>query len=393
MTVWIFWLVAGALGMAVAAVLMRGFWREAEGAGGSDMHIYRQQLRDVDRDLERGTLAAAEGERLRLEISRRLLDADRAAVAPRLGRGPVLGAALVAIALGAAVLGYLRLGAPGYADLPLAGRIEATEALRAARPSQAEAAAAFTPPRTTVDDEFAGLMERLREAVTANPEDLRGWQLLARNEGAMGNFDAASEAQARVVELGDGSAADRAALAEAMILSAGGYVSPEAERVLSDALARDAQQPLALYYSGLMMAQGGREDLAFRLWRNALRVAPDAGFAPTIRASMPELAARAGARWEEDAPVGPSQDQIAAMSQLDPAARQEAIGAMVQRLSDRLATRGGTAEEWARLISAYGVLGQTDRAATIWNEARQIFTNDGEQATVRAAAIEAGVAQ
>lgn len=393
MTVWIFWLVAGALGLAVAGVLMRGFWRDAERADGTDLHIYRQQLRDVDRDLDRGTLAKAEGERLRLEISRRLLDADRAAAVPNRGRGPVLGGVLVALAVGAAVLGYLRLGAPGYADLPLAGRIEATEALRASRPSQQEAQAAFTPQQVQVDDEFAALMQRLREAVAANPDDLRGWQLLARNEGALGNYAAAADAQARVVDLGEGGASDRAALAEAMILAAGGYVSPEAERVLSDALARDAQQPLALYYSGLTMAQGGREDLAFRLWRTALRVAPDAGFAPTIRAAMPDLAARAGARWEEDAPVGPSPEQIEAMSGLDPEARQAAIGAMVQRLSDRLATRGGTADEWARLISSYGVLGQTDRAATIWNEARQIFTNDGELAIVRAAAVQAGVAE
>lgn len=393
MTVWIFWLVAIALCAAVAGVMARALMRSRATAEPSpDLLIYREQLRELERDLERGTLDGTEGERLRIEISRRLLDADRAGARALAGRGPTLGIVLVLATLGAGFEIYQHLGAPGYGDLPLRMRIETTEAMRASRPSQAEAEAAAEQPRPEVDAEFLTLMERLREAVAGRPDDLQGWRLLARNEGAVGNFSAAAAAQARVVELGGGDADDRAALAEAMILSAGGYVSPEAEAVLTEALATNREQPLALYYSGLMMAQGGREDVAFRLWRAALRFAPaDAGYLPLIRASMPELAARAGVRWE-DGPA-PDQDEIAAMSELDPEARQAAIGAMVQGLNDRLASRGGTAEEWARLIAAYGVLGQQDRAAQIWSEARQIFTNDGELAVVRAAAQQAGVAE
>jgi cytochrome c-type biogenesis protein CcmH len=38
-----------------------------------------------------------------------------------------------------------------------------------------------------------------------------------------------------------------------------------------------------------------------------------------------------------------------------------------------LATQGGPAEDWARLIRAYSVLGEQEAAATIWNEAQEVF--------------------
>jgi cytochrome c-type biogenesis protein CcmH len=67
---------------------------------------------------------------------------------------------------------------------------------------------------------------------------------------------------------------------------------------------------------------------------------------------------------------------------------------MVARLSERLATQGGSAEEWARLIKAYGVLGETDRARAIWAEAQQLFGgNAADLEVVRAAATQAGVAE
>ncbi len=70
------------------------------------------------------------------------------------------------------------------------------------------------------------------------------------------------------------------------------------------------------------------------------------------------------------------------------------IRSMVDRLSDRLATDGGPPEDWARLISSLGVLGETERAATIWAEAQTVFAgHEAELATMRAAAGQAGVAE
>ncbi len=74
--------------------------------------------------------------------------------------------------------------------------------------------------------------------------------------------------------------------------------------------------------------------------------------------------------------------------------RQQMIRGMVERLADRLAEEGGPPEDWARLIAALGVLGETDRARSIWQEAQTRFAEaPAALAQLRGAAEGAGVAE
>jgi cytochrome c-type biogenesis protein CcmH len=83
-----------------------------------------------------------------------------------------------------------------------------------------------------------------------------------------------------------------------------------------------------------------------------------------------------------------------AAGEMDSDDRQEMIRGMVQRLSDRLASEGGTPQEWARLIGALGVLGDTEQARTIYAEAQNVFAgNDAAVAVVTKAATQAGIAE
>ena len=54
------------------------------------------------------------------------------------------------------------------------------------------------------------------------------------------------------------------------------------------------------------------------------------------------------------------------------------IEGMVEGLAARLADEGGPVEDWARLIRALGVLGQTERASAIRTEAREVFVGDAD---------------
>ncbi len=77
--------------------------------------------------------------------------------------------------------------------------------------------------------DFAELMEKLRAAVDpATATDLRGLELLARNEAALGNLAAAEAAQRRIIAVkGDAATAeDHAALAEVMIRAAAAMSRP-----------------------------------------------------------------------------------------------------------------------------------------------------------------------
>ena len=400
-----FWVVAAvmAVGIALALALpmLRGRNAGLPGSAGledgsaASLAVYRDQLREVDRDAARGLLAPDEAERVRVEVARRLLDADRAAEATGAGAAPrgsmLAGLAAMGVAAGAVGL-YLWLGVPGYGDLPLEARIAAIEAARADRPRQAEAEASMPAPALPeADPEFLKLIAKLRAAVEERPDDLQGQTLLARNEAALGNFGAARAAQEQVLALkGNGATAtDWADYAELAVLAAGGYVSPEAEAAIREALRRDPTLGPARYYAGLLHAQTSRPDLAFRYWAPLLdESAPGAPWVPVLRAELPAVAARAGVRYSLPE-TGPSSGAMAAMA---PEEREAAIRSMVDGLAERLGSSGGTAAEWARLIVALGVLGERERAAAIAAEARTAFAGAATAlAEIEAAAVRAGL--
>ena len=219
----------------------------------------------------------------------------------------------------------------------------------------------------------------------------------------MGNFAAAHRAQARVIELrgAEATAADYADLADLRILAAGGFVSPEAEAALLEALKRDPTNGTALYYSGLLYAQTGRPDLAFALWRPLLESSdPFAPWYMAIRAQIEDVADLAGVRYTAPpAPAteplrGPSAEDMAAAQDMAPEDRLAMIEGMVGNLSARLADDGGTAEEWARLITALGVLGRTDEARAIADEAMAAFAAEpAALPLIEAARARAGIAE
>ena len=294
-------------------------------------------------------------------------------------------------------------GRPGFGDLPRAQRIAAAEEARTNRPSQASAEAQ-TPkvePAGSVTPEFMALVDRLRSVVAERPDDAQGHRLLAENEARLGNFIAAYQAQARVIEIkGDAAVAkDYADLADMMFWAAGGYVSPEAEAALERAIVLNPRESTARYYYALMMAQTGRPDRAYAIWRQQLAEGPpEAPWIPLIQAQMPEVAALAGINYTPvevgNAGRGPDRAAMEAAADMSPSERREMIEGMVSGLAERLASEGGQPREWAQLINALGVLGRQEEAQQILTEAQDAFSDDPQALELIAnAADRAGIAQ
>ncbi len=116
-----------------------------------------------------------------------------------------------------------------------------------------------------------------------------------------------------------------------------------------------------------------------------------------LRDQIETVAARAGVNFTlpgaESAP-GPTAGDMAAAAEMTPEERQAMIEGMVGQLQERLATEGGSAEEWARLITSLAALGRPDEARAAYAEAQRQFEGmTVELQGLREAAVTAGVAE
>ncbi|NHB78341.1 c-type cytochrome biogenesis protein CcmI [Rhodobacter calidifons] len=405
MTGWIFWAVAVTLGALVASVLVAALRRVPAAAPqddlGADLSVYRDQFAEIERDLARGTIGPDEAARLRAEVGKRLLEVDRArarsaaaarpagATGPgRVASMPAVAAVIVAVILPGGIAAYAWLGAPGYPDMALSARLAALDAGLASRPAQAEELERIGRPRDAAADQ--ALVVELAGVTDADTLRAR-----FRTAFESGDFHAAVRVQERLVAL-RGSAADtsdHANLALALVAEAGGYVSPEAEAALRASLRADMTNELARYLVGEMFVQGGRFDQAFRFWRPlAENGNPSAPWTASIRERIGQVAELAGVRYAAPQAPGPTASDIAAAGGMSPEDGQAMIEGMVAQLSDRLATEGGTVEEWNRLIRSLAVLERLAEAQTIYDEAKAQFAGrPAELSFLRLAAVESGL--
>ena len=378
----IFWLVSAVMTLSVAAVIVTPLLRpKAVADDNPDIAIYRAQLAEIDRDLEREILAPDEAERARAEVARRLLAANKEARPAAAKSGPSRSTSVFIAGLIAAVgFGiYWMLGAPGYPDLPLQARLDASAEMRANRPDQAALeAAAPAPPPVSLPDDYVDAINQLRMIAPTRPDELEVWERLAFHEVELRNYANAADAQERVIAIKGDQAlvSDYQRLLDLLVVAAGGLVSPEAEVVIRDILDRDAVNVAARYYLGALYNQTDRPDLALRLWRGIIETGDPANFhIASARAQVGDAAFRAGVEYAVPEARGPSFEQMDAARDMSEEDRSAMIGGMVAGLAERLSTEGGPVEDWARLIRAYGVLGNQEAARTVWQEAQQAFVS------------------
>ncbi|MEM8537599.1 MAG: c-type cytochrome biogenesis protein CcmI, partial [Pseudomonadota bacterium] len=199
----VFWIVCAVMTLAVLALLCVPLMRPAKPtADNPDVAIYKAQLDEIDRDLERDLIAPDEAERAKAEVARRLIAASKQNRADDNAGGPnkwVTG--IVVVLTGAAGFGiYWVVGAPGYPDLPLQARLAASAEMRANRPVQAALeAVAPPPPPVEVPDDYRAAIGQLREIAPTRPDDLEAWSRLTFHEIELRNYAGAADAQAQVI--------------------------------------------------------------------------------------------------------------------------------------------------------------------------------------------------
>lgn len=353
-----FWILATLLTLVVVAALawplLRGRAPSAPRRDEHDVEVYAAQLAELDADVRRGTIGEADAGIARAEIGRRLLRAMQGAAdgTPGIAAGGkvlvTLGLVVAfAIPAGGVVL-YAQLGAPDRPDLPLAAR--AVDA-----PAGAE---------------FAAMVAAAEARLAQNPEDGRGWEVLAPVYLRGGETDKAVTAYRRAIELLGESPARFLGLGEALTRAAGGEVTAEARGLFERAAAADSDLIAPRIFLALDLSQEGRYAEAAPAWNAILDASPaDAPWRPMAEAALRDAVARGAG----DAAAAP------------PAEQEAMIAGMVEGLAARLAAAPEDAEGWARLVHAYRVLGEDDKAAEALAQARETFPDDTPEGRMLAA--------
>lgn len=353
----VFALMTAAAILSVLWPLSRTSWRQA----GSDIAVYRDQLDEVDRDSKAGLIGEAEAQAARVEVSRRLIAAaDRSEFdhSPSAGsslwrRRAAAVAAVVALPIIAATL-YLANGSPQLPGQPLQARLLA--------PHQ--------------DTSIAALISQAEAHLERNPNDARGYEVLAPVYLRLGRFSDAVNARRKLIALGGDSAERQSDLGEALVAAANGIVTADAKSAFERALALEPGELKAKFYTGIAAEQDGDRAKAAAIWSEMIDTAPaGAPWLPMVRDAL----ARVGVSPPKVAATGPSGEDIAAAGTMSEKDRDEMVRGMVARLANRLKENGSDVEGWQRLLRAYVVLGERDKAHEAAADAKRALASDPDK--------------
>ncbi len=258
---------------------------------------------------------------------------------------------------------YLKIGAVDLPDAPLEAR--------------RDQAAAASP-------DLAKAVARIEAHLAEHPEDGRGFEVIAPYYLSAGRYDEAIHAREEALRLLGETPERHDDLGETFVAAAQGRVTDEAQRQFEAAARLAPSDAMAGYYLGLAAAQQGHSEKARDIWGRLIADAPpNAPYREIIGRQLQALGAE-----------GPSGAKAEAVAALPDGERMTAIRGMVDRLAGRLAREGDDVEGWLKLLRAYTVLGESDKATAALLDARHALSAKPEAAAqVEALARELGVSK
>ena len=356
--------------VALAVIIMLDPLRRSEAVAAdriaSAVTVHVDQLREIDKDAERGLISTEEAKAAKVEIERRLIALERTKSTTGHfetgGRGALwLSALMVPLIAGAL---YTQLGSPQIPGVPFADRKE----------------------ERVEEAQIAELTGRLLERLQSDPEGgpTEGWMLLGQTYMRMGEYADAASAMENVIGRDDATSAMFSQYAQALVAAENGIVSPKARTAIRRARELDPTNPAATFYEAIALDQAGGSEQAHDLL--VARLEQAAGTEPWIEIFVAQANRIGEAIGREpmsvatfapktDAAPKPTREDLAAASEMSVEDRAAFIRSMVDGLASRLAEDPDDLDGWLRLGNAYRVLGETDKARQAFETAEALAKN------------------
>lgn len=358
--------ISALLTLLVIAWLVRPLLRKSSGNGISseklNAAIHRDQLQALEADLARGVISPQDFETTRDELQLRLLDdTESFEASPKnkktgfwTGRrtSVAVGLSLPVMALGL----YLELGTP-----------------EAINPVAAD---------HTRNEQLGQMVEALAAKLKDNPNDSKGWVMLAKSYKAMGRFN---EAQQAFEKAGDIVKTDPELLlehADVLGVLAGNNLAGKPKQMIEEALRLDPMNSMALMMDGVAFYQSGDYKNAVTRWQKLLdQLQPGSADAQQVQANIDDARAKGGLTAGASNVLPPVPAGAAA------GMTPEMINQMVDRLAARLKDNPDDLAGWARLARAYKVQNRLDEAIAAYAKTGKLLDTDPDLLTQYADAL------
>ncbi len=375
------WVCFAILTASVVALLLRPL-RQTQVAvvepAAADLAVYRDQLRELDAERDRGLVVDSEIESARAEVARRLIKrasgeasetAESADDTASVNRARRIYVAITALLPVVGIGLYLLSGSPHLPDHPFSER--------------QTAAGTGGDGASSIVNLIAQVEQRLRD----HPEDGRGWDVIAPIYLRLGRYADAAHAFAEANRLEGETVRRLLGFAEATLLAENGIVTEPVRKAALRVLELDPSRIEVRVWLTLAKEQDGDLAGAAAEYRDILDKAPaDATWRSAVSERL-DLVNRKlkGEKIPEEAPAAqaaPSAPPPAASGEMpdvpamSPADRDAFVLSMVNRLADRLKDNGKDLEGWIRLARAYKVLGRENDALAALASARENFAGD-----------------
>jgi len=369
------WLIFAAIIIVVLAMLVFPLLRQQKAPIARidyDIVVYRDQLIEVDRDIERSLLTSEQAEAAKVEIYRRMLIAEDAEL-ELASKDPKKSVSLRSrLVLTFVILILIPLGT--FLVYSYLGRPELPAKPYAARQNDPE----FSMARDA--DQLAAQLEKKPDAA--------GYKQLADSYFMIRQYDKATEAYQKIIDINGGNATVWSELGESLTMGHDGLVVPQAHAAFTKALKFDRKDARARFYLGLSETQIDEPRRAVAIWKDLEKDSPldapwlamlkehiasfskEAGFDPSsVKPEPPSTKSPHDINMKSSletvpsiAPTTVDPDAAAAVLAMKPDDQQAMIHKMVDRLAAKMKDNPDDLDGWQRLARAYQVLGENDKA-------------------------------
>ncbi|HSG21332.1 MAG TPA: tetratricopeptide repeat protein, partial [Azonexus sp.] len=145
-------------------------------------------------------------------------------------------------------------------------------------------------PQQMTEDQISGMVAKLAERMKANPDDMKGWLMLARSYKTMGRYEEAAAAYGKAEKMVNEDPDLLASYAETLAMANGKGLQGKPRELIERALKLDPKHPHSLFLAGAAALEAGDNKQGIAYWETLLpEVEPGSEIDQMLRSGIEKM--------------------------------------------------------------------------------------------------------